>query len=152
MAESQIPARIPSTMSHSIPEQRFHEKGGNDLATCKSDQKVISELNSDCEQKTSAKFSLKVRTPQIHWHGRHPIFAIDFHPHFNRLCATGGQEPDGSGGVHIWIVNDGTDGSDTDEAPVRFVQDLVGHEKTVNCLRFSPSGDMLATGGELCSI
>ena len=54
--------------------------------------------------------------------------------------------------MHIWIVNDGTDGSDTDEAPVRFVQDLVGHEKTVNCLRFSPSGDMLATGGELCSI
>ena len=92
----------------------------------------------------AAALNIKVRTPQIHWHGRFPVFTVDFHPHFDRLCATGGQEPDGSGGVHLWIVNDG---ADAEETPVRFVQELAGHEKTVNCLRFSPSGDMLATAG-----
>lgn len=126
-------------------EDLTYERGAPDST---SDCKMGEEKKSNTiVQKSAEKFTLKVRTPQIHWHGRQPIFAVDFHPHNNRLCATGGQEPDGSGGVHLWIINDGSDGSDTEEVPVRFVQDLVGHEKTVNCLRFSPSGDMLATGG-----
>jgi WD40 repeat protein len=128
-----------------ISESTAYERGGKDSATMKLDRKPISEAVATKVQEN--EFTIKVRTPQIHWHGRQPIFAIDFHPHFSRLCATGGQEPDGSGGVHLWIVNDGTDGSDSEEVPVRFVQDLVGHEKTINCLRFSPSGDMLASAG-----
>ena len=87
-----------------------------------------------------------VRTPQIHWHGKSPVFAVDFHPHFSRLCATGGLEPDGTGGVHLWIVNDGV-GENPDKAPVTFVQDLQGHEKAINCLRFCPKGDLLASAG-----
>jgi WD40 repeat protein len=131
----------------SAPVPLAHDKGLQEVIC---DREVGAEVKSDpgfAGKAAQEKFTIKVRTPQIHWHGRQPIFAIDFHPHFNRLCATGGQEPDGSGGVHLWIINDGSDGSDTEEIPVRFVQDLVGHEKTVNCLRFSPSGDMLATGG-----
>jgi len=87
-----------------------------------------------------------VRTPQIHWHGKSPVFAIDFHPHFGPLCATGGLEPDGTGGVHLWIVNDSAAES-AEKAPVSFVQDLQGHEKAVNCLRFCPKGDLLASAG-----
>ena len=83
--------------------------------------------------------AVTVRTPQIHWHGKSPVFAVDFHPHFGRLCATGGLEPDGTGGVHLWIVNDST-GESADKAPVSFVQDLQGHEKSVNfvCLKNPP--------------
>lgn len=55
----------------------------------------------------STKQPVTVRTPQIHWHGKSPVFAIDFHPHFPRLCATGGSEPDGTGGIHLWLLNDG---------------------------------------------
>jgi len=87
-----------------------------------------------------------VRTPQIHWHGKSPVFALDFHPHFSRLCATGGLEPDGTGGVHLWIVNDSTADS-AEKSPVSFVQDLQGHEKAINCLRFCPKGDLLASAG-----
>jgi len=87
-----------------------------------------------------------VRTPQIHWHGKSPVFAIDFHPHFTRLCVTGGLEPDGTGGIHLWIVNDST-AENAEKAPVSFVQDLQGHEKSVNCLRFCPKGDLLASAG-----
>jgi chromatin assembly factor 1 subunit B len=86
-----------------------------------------------------------VRTPQIHWHGKSPVFAVDFHPHFERLCATGGLEPDGTGGVHLWIVNDSS--AENVDRPVSFVQDLPGHEKAVNCLRFCPKGDLLASAG-----
>eukprot|EP00960_Hanusia_phi_P022377 661871-Hanusia_phi.AAC.7 len=55
----------------------------------------------------NTKQPVTVRTPQIHWHGKSPVFAIDFHPHLPRLCATGGSEPDGTGGIHLWLLNDG---------------------------------------------
>ena len=90
--------------------------------------------------------SVTVRTPQIHWHGKSPVFTVDFHPHFARLCATGGLEPDGTGGVHLWILNDVT-AENAEKAPVSFIQDLQGHEKSVNCIRFCPKGDLLATAG-----
>ena len=98
----------------------------------------------DVESSEPSAAGPKVRTPQIHWHGKSPVFAIDFHPHFASLCVTGGLEPDGTGGVHLWIVNDG---EKADKAPVSFVQGLEGHEKAVNCLRFCPKGDLLASAG-----
>ena len=98
----------------------------------------------DVESSEPSAAGPKVRTPQIHWHGKSPVFAIDFHPHFASLCVTGGLEPDGTGGVHLWIVNEG---EKADKAPVSFVQGLEGHEKAVNCLRFCPKGDLLASAG-----
>ena len=94
----------------------------------------------------AATAPVTVRTPQIHWHGKSPVFTVDFHPHFSRLCATGGLEPDGTGGVHLWIVNE-VAAENAEKAPVSFIQDLQGHEKSVNCLRFCPKGDLLASAG-----
>ena len=99
---------------------------------------------SSGEELPVAPAKVSVRTPQIHWHGKSPVFTVDFHPQIPSMCATGGNEPDGSGGVKLWIVNSVEKAS---ESPVSYVQDLVGHEKTVNCLRFSPSGDVLASAG-----
>ena len=98
----------------------------------------------EVEEAPKAAAKVSVRTPQIHWHGKSPVFTVDFHPLIPSLCATGGNEPDGSGGVKLWIVNPAEGGA---VSAVSYVQDLVGHEKTVNCLRFSPAGDMLASAG-----
>ena len=37
--------------------------------------------------------AVKVSTPQIHWHGKSPVFAIDFHPHNRNLSAPASSLP-----------------------------------------------------------
>jgi hypothetical protein len=37
--------------------------------------------------------AVKVSTPQIHWHGKSPVFAIDFHPHNRNLSAPASHCP-----------------------------------------------------------
>jgi hypothetical protein len=36
--------------------------------------------------------------PQVHWHGKSPVFALDMH---GDLLASGGAEPEGCGGVKV---------------------------------------------------
>ena len=42
---------------------------------------------------------MRTKTPLIHWHGRAPIYSVDFH--VSGRIVTGGGEPDGGGGVKV---------------------------------------------------
>jgi chromatin assembly factor 1 subunit B len=97
----------------------------------------------------------KVKTLQIVWHGKEPVYSVDFHS--NGTLATAGADKE----VKLWAVSyacscgcelqgvlilvltafefqigQGEDGYATAE----HVHTLTGHSKTVNCVRFSPSG------------
>lgn len=86
--------------------------------------------------------SMKVETPQIIWHSKDSKFAdrvysLDFQPGTSRLATAGADEF-----IHIWEI--------TREAEwkLKILSRLLGHEKEVNCIRFSSSGELLASGGQ----
>jgi len=80
---------------------------------------------------------------------------VHFHP--DGLLATGGMEPDGSGGIKLWkLARDVAADVQPEYANPyhaiahlssshRYLTDLEAHAKPVNCVRFSPDGTMLAS-------
>jgi len=84
-------------------------------------------------------------TLQINWHDQQPVLSLDFHPASRRL-ATAGADHD----VKIWEV--ASDGSDGKLPTATFKDGLVAnntaHSSAVNVLRFSPSGEYLASGAD----
>lgn len=88
-------------------------------------------------------------TPSIFYHGENlpeRVYSIDFEPHGNRF-ATCGADPD----VHVWEFRNRTpvDGTpeQKDDAPLKIIAKLSAHQKEVNTVRFSPSGQFIASGG-----
>lgn len=85
---------------------------------------------------------MKSKTIQVVWHGKEPVYSLDFHP--NGLLATAGADRE----IKTWRVSNDASGY----PQVEHVDTLVGHSKTVNCVRFSPDGQRIvsaADGGEL---
>ncbi|EES13221.1 hypothetical protein BDA96_07G008800 [Sorghum bicolor] len=84
-------------------------------------------------------------TLQINWHDQQPVLSLDFHPASRRL-ATAGADHD----IKIWEV--ASDGSDDKLPTATFKYALVpnntAHSSAVNVLRFSPSGEYLASGAD----
>eukprot|EP00877_Chromochloris_zofingiensis_P011531 jgi/Chrzof1/6631/Cz19g03120.t1 len=81
---------------------------------------------------------MHAKTLQIVWHSKEPVFSVDFHP--DGYIATAGQDKE----VKLWAVT-----ADAEGVPcVEYLSTLQGHAKTVNCVRFSPSGDCLASAGD----
>lgn len=92
---------------------------------------------------------MKVKTLQIVWHGKQPVFSLDFHPAAGvkpeagngYLLATGGADND----VKMWEVNI----QEEDGMPcVQHAGNLSAHSKSVNVVRFSPSGERVASGDD----
>ncbi|XP_062192832.1 chromatin assembly factor 1 subunit FAS2 homolog [Phragmites australis] len=84
-------------------------------------------------------------TVQINWHDLQPVLSLDFHPASRRL-ATAGADHD----VKIWVI--ASDGSDDKLPTATFQSGLspngTAHSSAVNVLRFSPSGEYLASGAD----
>ncbi|CAI5462769.1 unnamed protein product, partial [Closterium sp. Yama58-4] len=67
-----------------------------------------------------------------------PVLSADFHP--SGVLATGGADKE----IKLWRVASDAAGEPT----VEFVAALAHHNYAVNALRFSPSGDVLASGAD----
>lgn len=83
---------------------------------------------------------MKGGTVQINWHETKPVLTLDFHP-LSGLLATGGADFD----IKLWLLVC----EEQKKGPVATYQNsLTYHGSAVNILRFSPSGDFLASGAD----
>lgn len=84
---------------------------------------------------------MKGGTVQINWHDTKPVLACDFHP-ISALLATAGADYD----IKLWAT---VSSIDQKKAPgVTYQSNLSYHGSAVNALRFSPSGEQLASGAD----
>ncbi|XP_059643513.1 chromatin assembly factor 1 subunit FAS2 isoform X2 [Cornus florida] len=80
-------------------------------------------------------------TVQINWHDTKPVLTLDFHSP-SGILATGGADFD----IKLWLIN-----SDEEQKKVptaSYHTSLSYHGSAVNALRFSPTGEQLASGAD----
>ncbi|KAL3680911.1 hypothetical protein R1sor_023867 [Riccia sorocarpa] len=85
---------------------------------------------------------MKGGTIQISWHGSDPVLSADFHP-TSGLLATGGADRD----IKLWSLHHVDKSKSLPTAT--FKSNLSYHTSAVNVVRFSPSGELLASGADL---
>ncbi|KAF8795575.1 chromatin assembly factor 1 subunit B-like [Argiope bruennichi] len=85
---------------------------------------------------------MKCQVPQISWHSRDPVLSIDFQPGKRNILrlASGGTDSH----VLIWYVTY----QENKSIKIECASDLYRHNKSVNVVRFSPDGELLASGDD----
>uniref|UniRef100_A0A5B6ZBT3 CAF-1 p60 homolog n=1 Tax=Davidia involucrata TaxID=16924 RepID=A0A5B6ZBT3_DAVIN len=84
---------------------------------------------------------MKGGTVQINWHDTKPVLTLDFHPP-SGILATGGADYD----IKLWLIDSGEVQGKVPSAS--YQNSLSYHGSAVNALRFSPSGEQLASGAD----
>ncbi|GMY12432.1 chromatin assembly factor 1 subunit FAS2 [Fagus crenata] len=84
---------------------------------------------------------MKGGTVQINWHDTKPVLTLDFHP-LSATLATGGADYD----IKLWLINPGE--AQKKGPTASYQNSLSYHGSAVNILRFSPSGELLASGAD----
>uniref|UniRef100_A0A182NH61 CAF1B/HIR1 beta-propeller domain-containing protein n=1 Tax=Anopheles dirus TaxID=7168 RepID=A0A182NH61_9DIPT len=90
---------------------------------------------------------MKCQIPEISWHNRDPVLSVDIQPktatdrdHQHRL-ASGGTDSH----VLIWYM---VQNPDCGTINLDLAADLTRHQRAVNAVRWSPSGELLASGDD----
>ncbi|KAH6590027.1 hypothetical protein BASA50_009729 [Batrachochytrium salamandrivorans] len=83
---------------------------------------------------------MRAKTLQILWHDRRPVFSIDFEPTPGGRLATCG----GDSCVRIWRVVR----TNMQPPEMEFLATLSRHAAEVNCVRWCPTGGLIASGGD----
>ncbi|XP_026841517.1 chromatin assembly factor 1 subunit B [Drosophila persimilis] len=91
---------------------------------------------------------MKCKIPEISWHNRDPVLSVDIQMNGQRLrspticrLASGGTDAH----VLIWYVNRCENGDGVD---LELAVDLSRHQRAVNTVRWSPNGELLASGDD----
>ncbi|KAI5733217.1 hypothetical protein M8J76_009076 [Diaphorina citri] len=91
---------------------------------------------------------MKCTIPEISWHNRDPVLSVDIQLKQEKdncyRIVTGGADSH----VFIWYLTERESGI----ANVEFASDLSRHQKAVNVVRFSPNGELLASGDDESTI
>ncbi|KAL3278163.1 hypothetical protein HHI36_013505 [Cryptolaemus montrouzieri] len=89
---------------------------------------------------------MKCTIPEISWHNREPVLSVDLYPNLNsfyRLATAGGDCH-----VLIWQIIIEDDGSVKQEV----ISDLKRHQRSVNVVKWSPTGTYLASADDDANI
>ncbi|KAK1267014.1 hypothetical protein QJS04_geneDACA009024 [Acorus gramineus] len=118
----------------------------NDQSTISADQIdltiVIGRMISiDHLKVNNDHLGMRGGTVQIVWHDSKPVLTVDFHSPTG-LLATGGADHD----IKLWVINPGE--SQKKGPTASYQSSLSYHSSAVNVLRFSPTGDSLASGAD----
>ncbi|PNX79924.1 chromatin assembly factor 1 subunit FAS2-like protein [Trifolium pratense] len=84
---------------------------------------------------------MKGGTVQINWHESKPVLTLDFHP-LSATLATAGADFD----IKLWSIK--PSGAHKKLPEVTYVNSLSYHSSAVNVIRFSSSGELLASGSD----
>ncbi|KAH1135218.1 hypothetical protein AAZX31_05G178200 [Glycine max] len=84
---------------------------------------------------------MKGGTVQISWHESKPVLTLDFHP-LSATLATAGADFD----IKFWQIKPA--GSPKKLPVVSYLSNLYYHSSAVNVIRFSSSGELLASGAD----
>ncbi|XP_061344212.1 chromatin assembly factor 1 subunit FAS2 [Gastrolobium bilobum] len=84
---------------------------------------------------------MKGGTIQIIWHENKPVLTLDFHP-LSSTLATAGADCD----IKLWSIKPA--GTQNKLPVVTYLSSLSHHSTAVNVIRFSSSGELLASGSD----